>query len=76
MDIDPEFSENISSPGLGTTEALLSVEPLATEGEATSGPDDEVNMEELADADIGGGMPMDTMDVEVPESFELPELDF
>lgn len=45
--------EEIGSPGLGTTPMKLSLEPLATEGEATLGPDEEVDVEELAEADMG-----------------------
>jgi hypothetical protein len=71
------FSEEIGSPGLGTKVSPLTAEPLATEGEATSGPDDEVNVEELLDAEIGGrppalGPPPD----DEPFEFELPELKF
>lgn len=53
-------SWHVGSPGLGITEPMLSVEPLATEGEATPGPDDynpldeaeaELEREELDAAD-------------------------
>ena len=36
----PEHWREVSSPGQGITEAPLSIDPLATEGEATPGPDD------------------------------------
>lgn len=72
-----DFSSEIGSPGLGTTEAPLSVDPLATEGEATSGPDDEVNIDELIDADIGGHAPEIGPGPDAPTfEFELPELRF
>lgn len=38
-----------ASPGDGVTDAALSREPLATEGEATPGPDDENPFDELED---------------------------
>lgn len=54
-----------ASPGDGVTDAALSREPLATEGEATPGPDDENPYDELEDrrarrsrdADSRGGEP-------------------
>jgi len=68
------YSEEIGSPGMGVTGANLSVEPLATEGEATSGPDDEVNMDELADADIGpqGDLPAFDGEGLPPLAVDLP----
>ena len=65
-----DYSEEISSPGMGVTGANLSREPLATEGEATSGPDDEVNWEELESADVGEQDDLPAFDGEV----ELPAL--
>lgn len=48
-----------ASPGDGVTDAALSREPLATEGEATPGPDDENPFDELEEQqalrDNGGG---------------------
>lgn len=61
-------SDWLASPGMGTTEAHLSEMPLATEGEATLGPDDEVDVEDIE------GIAMDAPTI--PEEFELPELDF
>lgn len=46
---------------MGITPARLSVEPLATEGEATRGPDDTVNEQEIRTARFGQG--------EMPEMF-------
>lgn len=71
-----EFSSRVSSPGLGTTEAPLSREPLATEGEATPGPDDEVNLDDLLDADVGGEPPAMGPPPDPPTfEFELPEFE-
>lgn len=58
-------SWRVNSPGAGITEPKLSHEPLATEGEATPGPDhinpfDEWEAEEEAHAlaeDVEGGAP-------------------
>lgn len=46
-----EATEFGRSPGNGTTAAPLSMEPLATEGEATPGPDD-VNPYEAKELEI------------------------
>ena len=74
-------SDWIASPGMGTTPAILSCEPLATEGDATDGPDDEVNFDELGDASFGEG-PAPTLDIDLdgepdvaPPSFGLPPFD-
>lgn len=48
------------SPGCGTTEAKLSAEPLASEGEATPGPDDYNPFE---DDGFGAGVPVFDGDV-------------
>lgn len=47
----PHFSDysGTGSPGDGITPALLSSEPLATEGEATPGPDDYNPFDEMED---------------------------
>lgn len=74
MSYGPEYSREISSPGLGTTEALLSRDPLATEGEATPGPDDEVP-DDLADAEMGGPDPIINVNPGVPNEVELPTAD-
>ncbi len=73
-----EFSSQIGSPGLGVTPIRLSAEPLATEGEATTGPPDEVNEEEIARATFGE-TPEPRLDVPdglnppEPAGFELPD---
>jgi len=72
------------SPGNGITPAPLSAEPLATEGEATPGPDDvnpydkfEAVSEASAQEDpTDGDDPYFFDDVFVAESFELPEFRF
>jgi hypothetical protein len=56
---------------MGTTPIKLSREPLATEGEATIGPDDEVNFDDL---DTAGpsmpDLPPFRLDVEPPSFWE------
>lgn len=75
-----EFTSEIGSPGLGTTPIKLSAEPLATEGEATEGPDDEVNYEEIERAEFGfANVPapeFDNDDFLDPLEAEEPDLDF
>ena len=72
-----EFSQEIGSPGLGVSPLKLSAEPLATEAEATTGPDDEVNADEIVNADMGvADVPgVDTMDFS-EEDFGFEPLDF
>ena len=71
------FSDEIGSPGMGITPIKLSKDPLATEGEATNGPDDTVDFEEIDRADLGladvpGFEPRDFPD----EEFGFDPLDF
>lgn len=74
-----EFSSQIGSPGLGTSAARLSVEPLATEGEATRGPDDTVDEREIESATFGVGRePYLDIDIDgdpdvEPPAFGLPD---
>lgn len=46
-----ELFSTTASPGDGITEPAMSEEPLATEGEATPGPDDWNPFDEMADRD-------------------------
>jgi hypothetical protein len=74
-----EFSSQIASPGLGVTPVNLSAEPLATEGEATHGPDEEVDWDELESAGLGGvDFPQPELDSrDFPESgFAFEPMDF
>ena len=57
-----EFTSRISSPGLGVTPVKLSKEPLATEGEATRGADEQVDYDEIHQATFGV--------VKAPDMFE------
>jgi len=73
-----EFTSQIGSPGLGVTPIRLSAEPLATEAEATRGPPDEVDTDEIAGATLGE-MPEprlqvpDGLNPPEPAGFELPD---
>lgn len=75
-----EYTSEITSPGLGVTPIKLSAEPLATEEEATVGPDDEINEEEIASATLGEfpeprlNVP-DGFNPPEPAKFELPEFE-
>lgn len=76
-----DFSERIGSPGLGTTPTVLSREPLATEGEATKGPDDVVDYDDIDTAAFGEG-PAPALDLDLdgeidvePPAFGLPTFD-
>lgn len=65
-----EFTSQIGSPGLGMSPVAMSRLPLATEGEATSGPPDVVNEREIETATFGGdGMGFD------PTQLKLPQFD-
>jgi len=73
-----EYTSEITSPGLGVTPIKLSAEPLATEAEATTGPEDEINEAEIASATLGEfpeprlNVP-DGLNPPKPAGFELPE---
>ena len=66
-------SDEIGSPGLGTSYVKLSKEPLATEGEATSGPDSSPNDREIRNAQFGVA-PEPRLDV--PDNLDPPAPDF
>lgn len=74
-----EFSSQIGSPGLGISPAKLSAEPLATEGEATRGPDDMVDEREIETATFGTDRaPFLDIDIDgepdvEPPTFGLPD---
>lgn len=70
-----DFSERIGSPGLGTTPTVLSREPLATEGEATQGPDDEIDYDEIGSATFGEG-PAPALDLDLDGDIDIQPPDF
>lgn len=62
------------SPGDGITPALLSKEPLATEGEATPGPDDENPYAALEDKRQREGFAQEMATFDEPQA-TMPDFD-
>ena len=77
-----DYTDEIGSPGMGISPIKLSRDPLATEAEATRGPDDAVDWDEIESADMGvadvpGFEPRDFSEEDVsfgPTTLDVPPL--